>query len=108
MYENQYLDTYHIPLGSVVVFSQNTACTSNGEMVHPPAGFPPESTMVQQQIATTDTPENPPNQTIRKNDHELLRISAMLVVSIGMLGAICYGVYALGRLIYCSLVYCGD
>jgi hypothetical protein len=106
MYENQYLDTYHIPLGSVVVFSQNTACTSNGEMVHPQAGFPPESTMVQEQIATKDTPENPPYQTTRKNDHELLRIFALLVVLMGMLGAICYGFYALGRWIHCSINYC--
>ena len=102
MYENQYLDPYHIPLGSVVVFSQNTACTSNGEMVHPQAGFPQESTMVQEQIATKNTPENPPYF----HKHELLYDFSMLVVLIGILGAICYGFYALGRWIHCSLSWC--
>jgi hypothetical protein len=33
--------------------------------------------------SVTDTPENPPYQTIRKDDHELLRFFALLVVEIG-------------------------
>ena len=106
MYENQYLDTYHIPLGSVVVFSQNTACTSNGEMVHPQAGFPPESTMVQEQIATKDTPAKP---TITfGNDHKILLKGIILVSFMTAIGLVFYGIYALVRFIYCLGVYWCD
>ena len=108
MYKNYDQDTHYTPLGSVVVFSQNTAHTSNGEMVYPQAGYPPqESTMVQEQIATTDTPENP-GQTKRKNDHELLRTFALLILMIGVMTGIGFGIYAVGRFIYCLGAYCGE
>ena len=83
MYKNYDQDTHYTPLGSVVVFSQNTAHTSNGEMVYPQAGYPPqESTMVQEQIATPDTPENPYEAKRKKtmSFSELLHYLVFLLV----------------------------
>ena len=108
MYQNYDQDTHYTPLGSVVVFSQNTARTSNGEIGYPQAGYPPqESTMVQEQIATPDTPENP-YEAKRKKDNELLRAFALLMLIIGVLTGIGFGFYAIGRFFYCLGAYCGE
>ena len=105
MYEQKYYkDIQYIPLGSVLVFSHNTARTSNGLMVagHP---NPQESTIVLDQIATTGTPENSPVEVTTKLDKQsnfFLKVFAVWLLTGGLLGGICYGLYSLGVLAYCS------
>ena len=106
MYQPKYYkDTHYIPVGSVVVFSQNTARTSDGEMVAGPPD-PQESTMAIDPIATIDTPETSPLQEtteLDKTDYRSVFMGcAVWWILAGIVFGICVGVHSLGFFAYCS------